>query len=167
MQSTLARAIAALCAAAFAAAAALVAPPAMAARDSGSAGARGRMDLAVVIPVVLRVVPVSEPRSVSIAPEDVARGYVDVDVATAMRVTSNNAAGFTAVISCDPALVTRVEARIGGQVIGVEAPGTSARIDLGKMLDAPLGVNYRLFLVSGAVPGTYRWPVALRLGPGA
>jgi hypothetical protein len=167
MESTLTRAIVIPCAAAFAAAIALGALPAMAERESGGARIRERIDFAVVIPVVLRVVTVSEPRSVSIGPEDVARGYVDVNVATAMRVTSNNAAGVTAAISCDPALVARVEARLGGQVVAVQAPGASTRIDLGRMLDAPLGVSYRLFLVSSALPGTYRWPIALRLGPGA
>jgi hypothetical protein len=163
MKSTLARPAAALCAAVFAAA--LAAPPAMASGESGGDRARGRIDLAVVIPVVLRVRPASEPRSLSIGPEEVARGYVDV--ADEMRVTSNSAAGSVAALSCDPALVARVEARIGGQVVEVVAPGSSVRIDLGKMLDAPLAVSYRLFLVSGAAPGTYRWPVALSLGPGA
>jgi hypothetical protein len=163
MKPKVARPAAALCAAAFAAA--LAAPPAMAAGESGGDRAQGRIDLAVVIPVVLRVRPASEPRSLSIGPEEVARGYVDV--AAEMRVTSNSAAGFMAAISCDPALVARVEARIGGQAVEVDAPGSSVRIELGKMLDAPLAVNYRLFLVSGAAPGTYRWPVALRLGAGA
>ena len=163
MKSTLARPTAALCAAAFSAA--LAAPPAMANAESGGDRARGRIDFAVVIPVVLRVRPASEPRSLSIGPDEVARGYVDVGAE--MRVTSNSVAGFMAAISCDPALVSRVEARIGGQVVEVDAPGSSVRIDLGKMLDAPLAVRYRLFLVSGAAPGTYRWPVALRLGPGA
>ena len=145
----------------------LAATPALAARETGAGEARGRLDFAVVVPVALRVVPVSERRSLAIQAADVARGYVDVAAATALRVTSNNAAGFVAVIACDPGLVTRVEARIAGQRIDADAPGTSAHIEGGKMIDAPLRVDYRLFLAPGIVPGIYRWPVALRLAPGA
>ena len=166
MEATLARSSLPVLAA-FAAAMAFMAVPALAASESGPREARGRIDFAIVIPVALRVVPVSEPRSLAIRAADVARGYVDVDAATALRVTSNNAAGFVAVIACDPALVTRVEARIAGQRIEAGAPGSSAHVEGGKMIDAPLGVDYRLFLAPGAAPGTYRWPVALRLAPGA
>ncbi len=134
---------------------------------SGASSAGASIDFKVVIPVVLRARTVSQAPQLSIAASDLARGYVDVERATRLRVTSNNPSGFMISVTFDPALVARVEARVAGQSVQAASPGTSVQVQAAKLDDATLDVGYRLFLVPGTRPGTYAWPVTLALGAGA
>jgi hypothetical protein len=131
----------------------------------GAAGAHASIDFRVVIPVVLRVEPVTQQPRISISATDVERGYADVERATLVRVTSNNPSGFGVSLRYDPALVARVEAHIDGQGVSFGGRGGSAHLDAPRMSAAPLVVDYRIFLAPGARAGDYPWPVALAFVP--
>jgi hypothetical protein len=143
------------------------APCAWAASASGASGARASIDVRVVIPVVLRVKALSQAREFAVRASDVARGYVDVDDGTSLLITSNNASGFALSVSFDPALASRVEARILGQAVEGASPGSSAHVDAPRMRETLVRVGYRLYLPPGTRAGVYPWPVALAFGAGA
>ena len=139
---------------------------ARAASATGESSAKASVDLAIVIPVVLRVRTEAQAAQLSIAEADIERGYVDVDAATRLRVSSNNPAGFVVALGFEPAIVSRVEARIAGQLLEARSSGESTPVHAPKLNDAPMDVAYRLHLAPGARPGTYRWPVRLLIGAG-
>jgi len=130
----------------------------------GSASAH--IDFRITVPAIVRVDALSQPRSLRIAPEDVARGYVDLDDAAALRVTSNSHAGFTICVGFDERLVSRVFVRIQGDELAARANGDWLHVDAPRMIAAPLRLGYRLFLAAGAREGEYSWPVALGFGAG-
>lgn len=143
------------------------APRAHAEGATASARADARIILGVVIPAVVRVKAMSQPRSVRIDGVDVARGYVDVDDSTSMLVTSNSALGFTVSVTFDEQVVSRVLLRVQNSDLAAPSSGTWVHIDAPRMIEAPLRIGYRLFLARDVHEGTYRWPVALSFGIGA
>ena len=134
--------------------------------STGSASAAPHIDFKIVIPVVLRVRAVSQAHELSVTREDAERGYVDVPAGTRLRVTSNDPAGLRVELRFDRERVSRVRAEMAGQQLEVASP-ESLPLRTAKMLDAPLDVGYRLYLVPGTAPGRYPWPVSLALGPDA
>lgn len=130
-------------------------------------GAKASIDLRIVIPVVLRAEDMHDPRALALAPEDVARGYVDVEQGTSLLLTSNTRAGFAVSIAADPAIVSRVVARFEGQSLESAAPAMTLHVDAPQLLREPVVIRYRLFLAPGALAGSYAWPVRLAFAPGA
>jgi len=142
------------------------APAARASSSLGTSGAQASIDFKIVIPVVLRVKAAAEPREVSITDADVARGYVDVERGASLVVTSNSRAGFYVSIAFDSRLLARVVARLHGQAVEADAPGSSLHVDAARLVETPVNVGYRMYLAPGARPGTYRWPIGLAFAPG-
>lgn len=129
--------------------------------------AAGHVDFGIAVPAVVRVEAMVQPRSLRIARGDIARGYVDLDDATSLRVTSNSRSGFAISVAFDEHLVSRVFLRIGGDDLAARASGDWLHVDAPRMVGAPLRLGYRLFLAPGAREGEYSWPVALGFGTGA
>ena len=101
---------------------------------------------------------VSQPTTLSVSPEDVARGYLDV--AAAYRVSSNDPSGY----------MVRLAPRIG-LTRSVEVAGLSTPIVMtdqvveviqpAALRPQRLDLRFRLVLGENAVPGTYAMPVQL------
>jgi hypothetical protein len=116
---------------------------------------------------MVRVKAQSDPAVVPIAQADVARGYVDVDEATSLVLTSNNPSGFAMSVAFDERIVSRVAVRIDGRVFEAASQGSALHVQAPKWIGKALRVGYRLFLAPGTSAGTYRWPVLLRFAPTA
>jgi hypothetical protein len=140
---------------------------AVASGEQGTKDARASLDFRIVVPVILRVEALREPRALAVTPGDVARGYVDVDDGTSLVLTSNNRAGFGVSIAADPAIVSRVVARLEGRSLEADAPAATVHVEAPRLLQEPIAVRYRLFLAPGLGAGTYGWPVRLAFAPGA
>jgi hypothetical protein len=140
-------------------------PSARAESAPGAANAHAHIDVRIVIPAFVRVKAQSDPAMVPIAEADVVRGYVDVDEATSLTLTSNSPSGFAMSVAFDEAVVSRVAVRIEGRVLEAAAQGTDLHVQAPKLVDRAMRVGYRLFLSPGAAAGTYRWPVRLRFAP--
>jgi len=132
-----------------------------------SQGAQAHIDFRILIPVVVRARALTAPRYLPIGEADVARGYVDVDGATSLVLTSNSPVGYAVSVAFDKRLVSRVEVRIQGNTLEASSQESWLHVDAPRMLDAPVRVAYRLYLAAGAHAGTYRWPVALGFAAGA
>ena len=134
---------------------------------TGAGEAKASIDLRIVVPAVLRVRSLAQPDRLALAPEDVARGYLDIEEGAALLVTSNDPTGFDVSLSIDSSVVSRAVARIAGRSLDAAAPSGRFHLEPGRLVDQTLAVTYRLYLSPGARPGNYRWPVAISLVPGA
>jgi hypothetical protein len=134
---------------------------------AASARAQSSIDVRIVIPAFVRVKAQTDPGVVPIAEADVARGYVDVEDATSVMLTSNSAQGFAISVAFDETVVSRVALRVDGRAFEAAAAGTSLHVPAPRLIDKALRVGYRLFLAPGTVAGTHRWPVLLRFAPTA
>ena len=140
------------------------------ARAEGTSGAvhvRASVDFGIVIPAIVRARALSQPIDLPISEGDISRGYVDLDGATSLVLTSNSAAGYAVSVAYDPRLVSRVTVRIQGASLEAASQGGWLHVDAPKLIETPLRVGYRLYLAAHAHAGTYRWPVALAFAPGA
>jgi hypothetical protein len=131
---------------------------------TGTPRAQAGIDVRIVIPAFVRTSSQSDPTEVPIADADVARGYVDLDEASSLVLTSNSPTGFTMAVAFDERLVSRVAVRIDGRVLEAAAPG-EIHVASRMIVDKALRVGYRLFLAPGASAGVHRWPVMLRFAP--
>ncbi|MGZ5104911.1 MAG: hypothetical protein ACXWHB_10720 [Usitatibacter sp.] len=129
------------------------------------ARAQASVDMRIVVPAFVRVEAQASPGVVPIGEADVARGYVDVDDATSLVLTSNSRSGFAMSVVFDERIVSRVAVRIAGLALEAASQGSALHVQAAQMVAKPLRVGYRLFLARGAVAGTYRWPVILTFGP--
>jgi hypothetical protein len=152
--------------AALALALAALAPPAQAMGSLGTSRADASIDLAIVIPPTVIARTVAQAGAVSITARDIERGYVDLDGATSLRLSANDPSGYRLAVWYDWRLLSRVLLRIGERVVSADAPGRRVHVASPRMLDAPLLIDYRLYLARGTRPGTYPWPLALRFEPG-
>lgn len=145
---------------------AIASPGAHAESATGTSRTQAAIDVRIVIPPFVRTSSQSDPAEVPIAESDVARGYVDLDEATSLVLTSNSPSGFTMAVAFDQRLVARIAVRIDGRVLEAAAPG-EIHVASRMIVDKALRVGYRLFLAPGASAGIQRWPVMLRFAPTA
>lgn len=122
------------------------------------------VQVAIVIPAIVRIAALHHPERLAIGEQDIARGYVELDEATSLTLTSNSRAGYSLAAAFDPSLLSRVSVRIQGQQLAFDGEQSSLPVHSARMHDEPLRVSYRLYLHANAVAGTYRWPVALSFG---
>ncbi|HEY6721148.1 MAG TPA: hypothetical protein VI363_05870 [Burkholderiales bacterium] len=145
---------------------AIAAPAARAESAAGTSHAQASIDMRIVIPAFVRTRSQSDPAEVPIGEADIVRGYVDLDEATSLVLTSNSSSGFMVSVAFDERLVSRVVVRIDGRVLEAAAPG-EIHVPSRKVVDKPMRVGYRLFLAPSASAGVHRWPVMLRFAPTA
>jgi hypothetical protein len=145
---------------------AIAAPAAHAESVAGASRAQASIDVRIVIPAFVRTNSRSDPAEVPIGEADIARGYVDLDEATSLVLTSNSSSGYMVSVAFDERLVSRVAVRIDGRTLEAAAPG-EIHVPSRKVVDKLMRVGYRLFLAPNAAAGVHRWPVMLRFAPTA
>jgi hypothetical protein len=151
---------------AFAFIALCAAPAANAGSTLAPGHASASLDFRIVIPAMVRAQPRAEPATLAVTAADVARGYVDVGGAEAVSLTSNGNSGFMLGIAFDTMLVSAVDIRIAEKVLTANETGTWVPVHMGRLAARVMRLGYRIFLVRGTHPGTYRWPVGLTYAPG-
>jgi hypothetical protein len=113
----------------------------------------------------VRVKALSHPDHLEIAEADVARGYVDLEAATSLLLTSNSLAGYSVAPRLEEGPVARAALRVGGGQFEMGSHAAGIHVDAPRSVDAPVRIGYRLFLRREAKPGSYRWPVSLSFMP--
>ena len=117
---------------------------------------RSQFTVSAYVPARASIEAVSQPATLTVSADDVARGYVDVP--TVYRVQSNDPAGY----------LLRLMPRTG-LTRSVEVMGLSSRVVMrGDTVEVrqpaafhkqPLALRFRLVLDPAAVPGSYALPV--------
>lgn len=123
--------------------------------------AQAGLNFRIVIPPIVRVKPVAQPTEITIEPGHVAQGYVDLEGASVVVLTSNSREGYQVAARYDTSLLAHVDVRVANQNIRVASGYGSARVRSPLMTNAEVAVGYRLYLNPEVVAGKYAWPVAL------
>ena len=119
------------------------------------------LDFRITIPMLIKVKPVAQPDEIAIEARHIAQGFIDIDAATAVQLTSNNRDGYLLTASYDTRLFLSVEVRISNQHFTASSGAGSMRVASGLATDKLVPIGYRFHLAPGVRPGHYRWPVAL------
>ncbi len=103
---------------------------------------------------------VRQAPTLTVTPEDIDRGYVDVPAGTQLRAQSNERKGFS--VSFDPRARLFERATITGLGKAVEiGPEGGAVNQVYPGRDTLLQLSYRFYLAAGLVPGSYPWPLQI------
>ena len=97
------------------------------------------------------------PRELVVKPQDIERGYVEVD-AVGIGVRSNNPAGVRIRFVARSAHLSDVDVEGRGPAIFVPQVGRGLQRQ-------SIGVRLKLKLAPGAVPGTIAYPVSVSVTP--
>ena len=128
--------------------------------------AQTRLQVTATILTMIKVKVVSQPGQINIEQKHIAQGYIDIEDASVLLITSNSPDGFMMSLSHDHALVASVSARLSQG--GSTADGESMiAVRTQQVRDEPMRVSYRLHLNSQARVGSQPWPVALSFTPRA
>ena len=139
----------------------LAATSATAGSTLGSGVARAALDFAIRIPPMVRAEARSDPASLHVTSEDARRGYVDLDDASSVVLTSNARPGFMLAIAFDSGIVGAVDLRMVGRTVTAAASGDALLVHAGPLAGKRVLVSYRLHLAPGVRAGEYRWPLAV------
>lgn len=123
--------------------------------------ASANMNFRIVVPAIIRVIPVKQPRFIIIGDADIARGYIDLDTGTTVKLTVNDRAGYLLSARYDANLLSGAEVRISNQKLTATSGYGSMRVASGLVTDKLVPIGYRLHLARDVRAGQYRWPVTL------
>jgi hypothetical protein len=122
--------------------------------------------LQVSIPALARVMSSGQPGQLTVSPDDVERGFVDVADAR-IEVLANQRGGKRLVASVIAAFARSVEIAGLPQAVVVAAAGPQGDVRLPEsrrgVVDSRYDVRYRIHLDRGIAPGVYPWPVHFKL----
>lgn len=137
------------------------------ATGNGALTARAFLDFKIVIPAIVRIGSMRQPDGITIEARHVAQGYIDLDQATSLTLTSNSKLGCELSVAFNRSLISRVVVKSGSQEHEVQSANGSFPIAQGRTNNQPVHIGYRLYLQDTATVGNYPWPVALKFTPRA
>ena len=119
----------------------------------------------VTVVAVARLQVLEQPPMLTIAPEDIRRGYVDVIDATALAVRSNSLSGFVLTIHPLAEIFKAMRVRWEGHDVEFGSEGGSTVHRQPGPCTAAVRLSYRFLLRPELPPGDYPWPLALSALP--
>lgn len=143
----------------------LLAAAALASTGIGHANAAGiSQQVSFAIPPIAYATSTQHPGALTISPQHVAQGYVDVADSSNMLVSAN-VDEYLLTVKLDNPLIARAALRISGSEYAVDSKLAVLVVAAQRARDIPVSVAYRLYLKPGARAGVYPWPLALAIAP--
>jgi len=133
--------------------------------NQGNKRASASIDFRVIIPVVLRARTLEQQSHIRVEPHHISQGYVDLEEASTIELTSNSRHGYQLSARYDAAVLAKMDVHIDAQRMTATAGSGSMRVHARPRLNAVVRVGYRLYLQPSVTVGEYRWPVALSFAP--
>jgi hypothetical protein len=133
--------------------------------STGTRSTSARFDVRVVVASIVHAASVHQLSNLRIRGEDIARGYVDLNSATQVLLSSNDPRGYSIAVTFDPTLLSRVQVSVTGQTFEADSSGTVFGVVAATRRAAPIDIGYRLFLSKRAIEGVYPWPVRVEFRP--
>jgi hypothetical protein len=133
-----------------------------------TAGARdthSTMPVSVTVRAMARLDMQSTPQTLTVMPEDVARGFVEVRQATRFSVQSNSAQGYALeFMTLSPIFTSMMVKGLDG-VLSLGGEGGMVVQRWQHPAPVNLALTYRCALAAGTQPGNYPWPLRLAVRP--
>jgi hypothetical protein len=132
-------------------------------RLSATPTAAARLMFQVQVPAVARVLPTGLPGLVTVTPDDLERGFVEV-AGTGIEVVANQRGEKRLVASLVAGFAKAVEIIGLPQALVAEPQGEVGLREVRRgVVDSRYDLRYRIHLDRTTPPGTYPWPVFLRV----
>jgi hypothetical protein len=131
----------------------------------GGTSAAVHLNFRIVIPAIVRVKSLSQAASITIEQAHIDRGYIDLDAASSLQLTSNSRRGYMLSANFNAELLEKIEVKLPHKTFHANARSTNMHIESPILIDEVVGVSYRLYLKSHVQAGEYQWPVALTFTP--
>lgn len=111
---------------------------------------------------VLSLAVLSQPSTLTIRSDDIARGYIDVASATVLQVRTNSRDGYLLAFHNMEPLITAIIVKDGERSTNLSPEGGLLYYAETDVIDGRTSVlSYRLFLSGQTVAGRYAWPLRL------
>ena len=131
----------------------------------GETSAAVHLNFRIVIPAIVRVKALSQAASITIEQTHVDRGYIDLDAASSLQLTSNSRSGYMLSANFNSELLEKIEVKLPHTTLHANARSSNMHVESPVLIDEVIGVSYRLYLKSRVQTGEYQWPVALTFTP--
>lgn len=106
------------------------------------------------------------PTYVTLTPEDVWRGWIELPARSHLTIYNNCRAGYRLIVeTIDAPWLDQLVVRLPGTDTPMPAAGGSLAMPWAGAGRKGLELSYRFQLRAGTVPGTYPWPVRLSTQP--
>ena len=132
---------------------------------SGATSAAVHLNFRIVIPAIVRVKALSQMVSITIEQAHVDRGYIDLEAASSLQLTSNSRRGYTLSANFNSELLEKIDIKLPHKTFHANARSTNMHVESPILINEVVGVSYRLYLKSHVQAGEYQWPVALTFTP--
>jgi uncharacterized protein YjeT (DUF2065 family) len=131
---------------------------------SGERRTSAQVSVQVTVPLVMGMQVRGMPERVVLTPQDIARGYVDVEAPVRLAVMSNHRHGYTLMLSHGPEFVQQAELQSPDGDLRFAGLGTLQRSVAGRGVRTDtLELRFRLHLAPAAREGHYAWPIQVSL----
>ena len=129
--------------------------------QTSAAVASAHLNFRIVIPAIIRVTTVTQPDHIVINDQHIENGYIDLDAASAVKLTHNTRSGYQLTARYDATLLSSVEVRVPTAKLTASSGFGSMHVACGLTNEQVVPIGYRLILARGVRAGQYSWPVAL------
>ena len=130
------------------------------ARATQSTSGNSTMTVSATVLPFLRLQVLKQAATLTVTPEDVARGYIDAPAATDLMARTNDRNGFS--LSFDPRSNLFQKAQVTGFGSGAEiGPGGGFAHQPYTGNQMLMRLSYRFFLAPEVAPGNYPWPLQI------
>jgi hypothetical protein len=105
-----------------------------------------------------------QPTGLTVTRQDIAKGYLDVETGTVLRVTSNDNDGYYLNFRINAEFIRATDLMINGRSLSIQSGATLVHQPFPGMGGETIRISYRLFLSPEMKPGSYQWPVVVVAG---
>ena len=131
----------------------------------GINNAAAHLNFRIVIPAIVRVKALSQPVNIKIEQTHIDRGYIDLDAASSLQLTSNSRRGYMLSANFNAELLEKIEVKLPHKTLHANERSSNMHVESPILIDEVVGVSYRLYLKPHVQAGEYQWPVALTFMP--
>lgn len=143
---------------------ALTVPTSMAPITSGIRGGPSGTVVTFAVPPLAEISDLKHPAELQIEPHHLAQGFVDLDAATTLRLSTNSDA-VALQLNFSPDVIQAARVRIGDTEQTISNNGGEVIIATRRAANVPLSISYRLYLSRNIRTGNQPWPLKLRVTP--
>jgi hypothetical protein len=123
---------------------------------------RGDLEITTIVPLRSRIEKMDSPVFLSLSPEDVQRGWIELPAGSRLTVYNNCQSGYRLILEVmDTAWLDRLQLRAQGRETWVLNAGGSMFFPWEGSGRKILELSYRFELRAGTSPGIYPWPLRL------
>lgn len=121
--------------------------------------ASGSIRVSVIVQEYISLNTQSQAQTLRVTPDDIAKGYVDVNTGTVFTIKTNSRDGYMLYFENTGSQFSKVVLRVSGREI--ELLGMGGIVHQPYTGPQAIELSYRFYLSADVKPGTYQWPLRM------